>query len=913
MPAKAAASTSPETAELPHPGDPTATAWSEISRLFHRLSDLGVDERQEILEELGRENPELAAEVQSFLAADERAPVEDVDQETFDHRYRIVRELGRGGMGIVYLARRADEEYDQLVAVKLIRHGLDSGAIVRRFLRERQILAELSHPNIARLLDGGSTADGCPYLVMEYVAGEPITVYCDRNRLTLRRRLALFLQVCTAVQYAHQRWVVHRDLKASNILVTADGLPMLLDFGTAKLLQADHREPLLSVTRTVERWFTLASASPEQVRGEVVTATTDVYGLGTLLYELLTGSSPHRFRSRAPDEVLRVLCEVEPEPPSRRLDLSREAEALAREDVERIASARRTSPHVLRRALRGDLDAVVVKALQKDPARRYSTVDHLADDLRRHLDRRPIRARRLTPVYRASRVLGRHWRWLSAAAMVTFLVVDLLLWVLDESRNAKRQRQTAEAQRAKAEQVSDFLIEMFDGATAEGSRPPAAIRELLARGVATIRQRFSSHGEVQATLLTSISAIHRKMGDYSHAGALLEGALAEYRAATDADDPTRARIWHEQGLLQMELGRFAAARAHFQNAFESRQAAFGQRHLKTAESLVELAETNRLVADFRSARQLAGEALSRLAEIGAHNNCLYARSLTVLGWLDIQDGRFDLASPRLEEALRIQERYYGADQTAVATTAVTLAMAYQDGGRYRSAIELLQRSLAIYEKRLGDSHLYVAIALMNLAKVETKLGRFDEALAGLGRAYRILERTAGAGGVVFAICVFDIGSVHFYRGELDAAERRFAAAQAVFAKQLEPGHPLALKAGLYLGATARRRGELQLAEERLMGVAESAGSVSGRGNLVRARVLRELALLRLDQNRFVEADRLFATVLSLRQRALPERHPELAESREDLSRLPVRRTTPRPGTDLEARGRLTSWPEAPLR
>jgi serine/threonine protein kinase len=349
--------------------------------------------------------------------------------------YKLVRRIGQGGMAAVFLAVRADDEYSKQVAVKLVQPGLDSRDLLNRFRNERQTLAGLDHPNIVKLLDGGSTSEGLPFLVMDYVEGSPIDEYCDQHKLSVDERLHLFGKVCEAVRYAHQKLVVHRDLKPSNILVVADGTPKLLDFGIAKVLNPESSGQRLLVTQTGTRCMTPAYASPEQMRGKSVTTATDIYSLGVVLYELLTGHRPYRLTQHTPAEMERAICEQEPEPPS--TVISRVENETSSDGIpiiktpELVSQTREGQPDKLRRRLRGDLDNIVLKALQKEPQRRYESVDEFSEDIGRHLQHLPVKARPSTLAYRASKFVQRHRIEASAVAVVLVVLAAAALFALN--------------------------------------------------------------------------------------------------------------------------------------------------------------------------------------------------------------------------------------------------------------------------------------------------------------------------------------------------------------------------------------------------------------------------------------------------------------------------------------------------
>lgn len=404
--------------------------WNKVNELFHAAVGRGAEQRSAFLAEACAGDVKLHEEVEALVAAHARAG-EFIQRSAFTEAvevlagreaeqfavgqqlgaYRIIREIGRGGMGAVYLAERADAEYEKRVAIKLIKRGMDTDAVLRRFRQERQILAALDHPHIARLLDGGTTADGLPFFVMEYVEGLPVDQFCDERKLNVTERLDLFRQVCAAVSYAHQRLVVHRDLKPSNILVTADGGPKLLDFGVAKIMHAGDEVETLQ-TATGLRLLTPEYASPEQLQGTHVTTLSDIYSLGVVLYELLSGQPPYRFTSRSPQDIAAAINTTGPEKPSavvtRAVAPSDDTNKAAALVHERAATMSEGSIERLSRRLRGDLDNIVLMAMRKEPERRYASVDQFAQDIRRHLSGLPVIARRDTFSYRATKFIWRN-------------------------------------------------------------------------------------------------------------------------------------------------------------------------------------------------------------------------------------------------------------------------------------------------------------------------------------------------------------------------------------------------------------------------------------------------------------------------------------------------------------------------
>jgi serine/threonine protein kinase/tetratricopeptide (TPR) repeat protein len=459
--------------------------------------------------------------------------------------YRLIAELGHGGMGTVYLGVRDDDAFQKRVAIKVLKRGMDTDSIVRRFRHERQILASLEHPYIAGLLDGGSTPDGRPYFAMEFVEGQPIVEYCDTHRLDTAARLKLFRQVCTAVQYAHQNLIIHRDIKPANVLVAADGTPKLLDFGIAKLLNPELAGQTFAPTAPGLQLMTPEYASPEQVRGDAVTTATDVYSLGVLLYELLAGRLPYRLTSRAPADIVRIVCESEPVRPSTAvtsIDPDPAGDAVTRLDSRHMSAAaskpdRKVIVDInrLRRQLTGDLDNIILKALSKEPQRRYASVDQFSEDLRRHLGGLPVSARVDTWGYRTTKFVRRN-RTVVAAVAVTFAVlVAGIIGTTWQARAARAERTRAEQRFGDVRQLANaFLFDFHDSiADLEGSTP--ARKLVVTKGLEYLDKLARDSGD-RVDLRSEVAAAYIKVGDvqgrpFNPNVGDTAGALASYRKA----------------------------------------------------------------------------------------------------------------------------------------------------------------------------------------------------------------------------------------------------------------------------------------------------------------------------------------------------------------------------------------------
>ena len=531
----------------------TPERWREAQHLFHEAREKLAAERSAFVAAAAAGDAELEAEVVSLLAADadsggflETPAAPPETPRTRVGAWQILHEIGHGGMGTVYLGERADGPFRKRVAVKVVRRGMDTEAVLKRFRQERQILAGLEHPNIARLLDGGNTDDGLPYLVMEYVEGEPLTAWCARRGLDVSARLALFRTVCATVQFAHQNLVVHRDLKPGNIIVTADGTPKLLDFGIAKLLNADLAGTTRDLTVAGGGAFTPEYASPEQLRGERITTASDVWSLGVLLYELLAGVRPFGAAGAPPGEVAKAVLETEPEKPS--------------------AAAARVGGERMRRRLEGDLDMIVLKALRKEPERRYASAEQFSEDLRRHLEGAPVKARRDTFTYRTGKFLARHRTAAAAAALVLVALVGGIL-------ATARQARIAEAEHARADRrledvrklASSFLFEFHDAIRNLPGSTPA--RELIVRRALEYLGTLSKESASDPALQRDLAEAYEKLADVQgvQGGAALgdsAGALASMKTAVQIRERLVGRTTadaRDRRLLAKTLASYGAA------------------------------------------------------------------------------------------------------------------------------------------------------------------------------------------------------------------------------------------------------------------------------------------------------------------------------------------------------------------
>lgn len=808
----------------------TAERWQQVKGILERALEKEPGLREAWVAAACAGDLDLREEVESLLAAEtdsadfietplvdlhaSEPPIEPLALGERVGAWRIVREIGRGGMGSVYLASRADEAFEKQVAVKVIRRGMDTEDVVRRFRSERQILAKLDHPNIARLLDAGATEDGRPFFVMEAIDGQPIDEYCEAEGLPLEARIELILQIGSALQFAHQNLVVHRDLKPGNVLVAADGTPRLLDFGIAKLLDADASEA--PVTRLGVRLMTPEYASPEQVRGERVTTASDVYSLGVLLYTLLTGCSPYEPRPDDREALARAIEEETPPKPS----------SVVLRPGERARRSPAGEPHALRKRLAGDLDNIVLKAMRKEPERRYSSVERLARDLRSYLDGMPVEASSDTWGYRAGKFVGRHWLAVSAAALAVLLLVGFSLTATLLWQRAERQRERAEREKDRAEAVSNFLEEIFQNPDPSESRgEEVTARELLDNGAERIEQDLEGQPEVQADLMETMGRVYRGLGLYEPARQLLEEAL-RLRRASGGDDLKVAGSLQNLALLLRDLGDDEGAEPYLRESLHIQRR---RRAVKTPEYAASLTNLAGLLQDreeLEAAETLHRESLDLKRSLGQTDDEDAARSLNNLGAIRYEQRDFKGAEAYYREALAIRRKLQGDDHPEVTNTKNNLAVLLEDLGKPAEAESLYREVLASRRKIYRDRHPKVAGALHNLALLLLDRGDAGGAEPLYREALSIADERFRPGHENRAVFLRGLASSLLAQGRSEEAEPLAREALEVFREAEAPAWRIA-DAESVLGGCLAAQGRFEESEPLLVAGYEALREEAG--------------------------------------------------------------------------------------
>ena len=703
-------------------------SFTEITKsIFERALELDKIGREEFFKNLSEEEKKHIAEVKSLLDAFESnnsflevPPSRSIFFEESDAphpligqhigSYLIEGEIGIGGMGIVFIGKRDDKEFEQKVAIKILKQGLTSEYLVRRFQNERQTLANLQHPNIAKLFDGGKTKEGLPYLIMEYIDGIPITDYCNEHKLDLSERLNLFITVCNAVQYAHQNLVVHRDIKPGNILVNKDGRPKLLDFGVAKLLDADSDSVNDGLTKTGVWHLTPDFASPEQIKGESITTSSDIYSLGVLLYQLISGNSPYKINNLSPVAIIKKLYEDKILPPSEAL--KKIEELLSDKNSEEELEVDKLN--IKSKQIKGDLDNIVLKAMHKDSNQRYFSVQEFAIDIDRYLKNLPVLARRDSITYRFSKFIQRH-----KVGFALFIIGNLLAFIsiaaiIYQGNIAAKERDKANIELNKFEAVNDFLLEMFSSADPGVEGKDVKVYDLLEKATEDVNLKLKNQPEIKSAIKQTIGSTFIGLGDYEKAKSLLTESLEANKKLFGLNSNETAKGFHQLGLCYDWIGNYKVADSLYLQG------------IKIYEKLSDIPPKG--LAD------ILNDYGTFVSNLGNEDSAIviYKKSLDIYGIYNKEKGKKEAitinnlavsfhhqnktaeAEKYYLEALELLTNLYGINRPEIGSIYNNLAFIYLDYNNFKAAEEAFEKAYSIKLAVLGDKHPSIGLAMINL-------------------------------------------------------------------------------------------------------------------------------------------------------------------------------------------------------
>ncbi|MCH9646847.1 MAG: tetratricopeptide repeat protein [Deltaproteobacteria bacterium] len=890
-----------------------AGLWQRAQAVFFEAIEVEGPRREALIEEACAGDKELSRAVRALLAGHEDVGVVDdlaaeegplggiqervralapVSVEPGDviGVFRVVDKLGEGGMASVYRARRMTEDFHQEVALKVLRRRDLNEEMVLRFSIERQIAASLDHPNISKLIDGGVTEDGRPYFAMELVSGLPLDEYCDTHNLPLRQRVGLIIEVAQAVHYAHRNLLVHRDLKPSNILVDETGRVRLLDFGIAKQLDPDS--VVSARTQTGALLLTPRYSSPEQFTGGAITTSSDQYQLGLLLFELVTGHCHHLLEGEDLGSMGRRITDLDTPRPSRLLTSSSRTSSFGissstgDRSMRDIAAARSATVTELARQVHGDLDTIVLKTLEKNPDRRYASVEALVEDLQRFLANEPVQARPMSFLYRARKFTHRHRLAVAASGIaLTALVVGATIATWQAVR-ATRAEQMALEEVATSTQVSDFLVDLFEVSDPENARGgDLTASEILERGRQRIEGELADQPLIQARMMGKIAEIHRKLGLYQEAVPLAEKALESQRRIRGTRAPEVAVALRALGRLQADSGDDASAEPSLRGAEEIFVAELGATSVERAETLLDLGSLEYRRADLAAAEEtyLRGQSLLEASDQASPEQRMAAAE--ALGTLYFAKRELGKAEALQRQVLAFREQEFDRDHPDLAKALSSLANTLGWQGRDSEAAPLHQRAVEVLEQVYGPDHRSVSEALIRLASLLGRMGRLDEAEVAFLRAAEIKAAVFGPEHPQTVGSTLNLGRIHSLQGEYDQAERQFRRALEAAAKGLGTSHPLYGFSHHELAGVFRDLSRYDEAEEHYRKALQVLEAAFGPTNPRLAEPVAGLAFIEMKRDRLEAAKSLYERALGIQQAAFDGDKPPLANTLNGLGTI----------------------------
>lgn len=780
--------------------------WNRIETIIDTALTLHGDERTEYIAKVCSDDDRLMAEVYSILrSVDEAERVRFLEQAYDDNRelindlsdhpqeaghtfqryigrqigpFKIAEFLGSGGMGAVFKAARADGQFRQEVAVKLVREGLRREEAIRRFRLEQDILANLNHPNIARLYDGGMTDDGIPYLVMEFIDGIPVNQYCDENRLTLNERLTLFKDICGAVQFAHANLVVHRDLKAQNIYVTPDGMVKILDFGVAKLLDTGLTEHTLLETRPGQKFWTPQYAAPEQVAGELVTTATDIYALGVLLHKLLTDTYPLDLEGKSLAEIEKTIKEISPSFPSQSFS--------SLSSRKKSAERRKANVSEIVKKLQGDIDAIVLKSIRKEPEYRYASVSQLIEDIERYQTGNPLIARQGTLKYRTAKFFRRHRTGLAAAAIFLISAIGFTgfyTWQIAEERNI------AQLERDKSEQVTEYISNIFLKAHPDNAQGDTLnIFDLLDLGSSEIESTLEDEPEVQAAMMDVMGQVYLGMGMLDEAKELFQKEIDILEEHVGREHADVARGMYGLGQVLWQEGKYEEADSLNRKTLALQTKLLDENHQDVILTMNDLATVWYMQSRYAEAESLFQHLLPMSEDIYGDSSNTYLMHLNNLANSQFNQGKYEEGRHHLQRILDIREALLGKNHPDVAFSMDNLAFTLYTMGEYEEAAAKAGEALSIQRRVLGDNHPNIPWTINTVASSLMELGHLDSAEVLLNQGLEIRKETLGEEHSDLVLSYNALAKVELLQLNHEAAEIHARKAYELSSELLGPKH-----------------------------------------------------------------------------------------------------------------------------